>query len=246
MKKTSTKGYSLLSSEELINIKHILADYQEIQIYTDASTFPNPGITGAALVIFSGSEELFHMKFAWPYSTNNRGELFSLILGKQIINYMPFKNMLVYSDSKYSIGCLNGRGGANKDLLEKAASIASIGEKVRKVKAHTGNKDLISLGNDRADSLANEARLSLESELHKNKKTISEKQQSEIVGELESTIIDLVEEVNSLKTQLAIKCPKADEVTKYKQLLNKLTSSNYMSDTELYKVNKFKKELGIN
>jgi len=245
MKKTSVKGYNLLSSEELINIKHILADHEDLQIYTDASTFPNPGITGAALVIFSGNEELYHIKFAWPYSTNNRGELFSLIIGKQIINYMPFKNILVYSDSKYSIGCINGRGGANKDLLEKAASIASIGEKVRKVKAHTGNQDLISLGNDRADSLANEARLSLESELHKNKKTISEKQQSETIGELESTIIDLVEKNKYLESRLAIKCPKVDELIKYKQLLNKLTSSNYMSDTELYKVNKFKKELGL-
>lgn len=224
MKKTSAKGYSLLTKEELIDIKRKTSGYGKLQIYTDGSTYPNPGITGASLVIFSGDKMLHYMKFAWPYSTNNRAELFSLIIAKQIIAYMPFKNILAYSDSKYAIGCMNGRGGANKDLLEKAASITSVGEKIKKVKAHTGNLDMISQGNAVADDLANQARLALESELHLNKKTISEKDNQVLIGELEASIIDLAEENRSLKRELDNKCPDSSMLIKYKQLVNKMTS----------------------
>ena len=249
MAKRSAKGYNIFSKEELESIYDKIKGYDALNAFSDGSGYVATGVGSYGISIqTTEGKELFYTSGGWPNSTNNRGELWGLTLLVQIINEFPGIPINVYSDSMYSLGVFRGnKGNANKDLLEKARAIKWHVDisRLKKVKAHGKGDDLLTQGNNRADELAGNARILVEEELRKNKKTISEKQQSEMIGELEATIFEMRDEIIQLKTQLEEKCPKSNELTKYKLLYNKITSENYMYGTSVFKIKKFAKELGI-
>tara|TARA_B100001989_G_C24339031_1_gene364061 strand:+ start:178 stop:666 length:489 start_codon:yes stop_codon:yes gene_type:complete len=112
-------------------------------------------------------------KFTKYPLTNQRSELYAIYKGiKKVIDRCDFKKLIVYTDSKYSIGCLtewilnwkkNGWVTANKNPVKNVDIIIKIdkileehGEKIffEHVKAHTTLTDKKSNGNRIADELA--------------------------------------------------------------------------------------------
>ncbi len=107
--------------------------------------------------------------------TNNRAELYAIYKCIKTIYklYIP-KNIEIYTDSQYCIGCLtewiekwkmngwktsNNKPVSNRDILEKIYKYMKKKTIVDKLKfiyvaAHTGKNDEHSVGNDMADRLA--------------------------------------------------------------------------------------------
>ena len=249
MAKRSTKGYNLFSKSELNNIYHKIKNHDMLNAFCDGSGYVATGVAayGISIQTIEG-EELFYTSGGWQGSTSNRAELWGLTLLVQVINKFPNIMINVYSDSMYSLGVFRGnKGKANTDLLDKAKAIKWNVDvsRLKKVKAHGTGDDVLTLGNARVDNLAGICRVNIEAELHLNKKTISEKDNQVLIGELEASIIDLAEENRSLKRELDNKCPDSSMLIKYKQLVNKMTSQNYMYDTAIFKIKKAMKELKI-
>uniref|UniRef100_A0A6C0J791 ribonuclease H n=1 Tax=viral metagenome TaxID=1070528 RepID=A0A6C0J791_9ZZZZ len=108
--------------------------------------------------------------------TNNRAELRAIALAVDILEIKGCldQDVVIYSDSKYSIDCLtkwitgwtargwktaNGKDVQHRDLIEETAKKLSKfrTHAVRYVPAHTGGTDDLSRQNDVADRMANES-----------------------------------------------------------------------------------------
>ena len=133
-------------------------------IYTDGSCKDDIGGYG---IVINKEKEIYGKVVIFP-CTNQIAELYAIY---QAIIYCKNKdNITIYTDSKYSIGCLtewhrrwekngwvNAKGNnvKNKILIKAILDISSdISVSYKHVKAHNGNKY-----NEIADKLANEGRL---------------------------------------------------------------------------------------
>jgi ribonuclease HI len=125
-----------------------------IHVWTDGGAAPNPGPSGAGVVIVDGEQTTELSEFLGP-GTNQTAELTAIFLGltKLATRERP---VCVYSDSAYSIGLLSQgwKAKANVELVEKIRAVCREFKELRfvKVAGHAG----IPL-NERTDQLVGEA-----------------------------------------------------------------------------------------
>jgi len=109
-------------------------------------------------------------KFKYYPLTNQRAELYAIY--KTIITVKKFKQLHIYSDSKYAISCVtewintwkinnwktaNNKNVKNQDLIKKIDSVMKKNIFFHHVKAHTSKSDFESIGNKIADILSKNA-----------------------------------------------------------------------------------------
>jgi len=125
-----------------------------IHVWTDGGAAPNPGPSGAGVVIVDGDQTIELSEFLGP-GTNQTAELTAIFLGLTKLANKD-RPVVVYSDSAYSIGLLsqNWKAKANVELVEKLRAVCREFKELRfvKVAGHAG----IPL-NERTDQLVGEA-----------------------------------------------------------------------------------------
>ena len=132
---------------------------KQITIYTDGSARGNPGPGGFGVVMQCGAARR-EIAEGYAYTTNNRMELLSVIVGLEAIKEIPCE-VCVYSDSKYVVDAVEKRwvfrweqtdfkGKKNPDLWKRFLQIYRR-HSVRFVwlKGHSGHPE-----NERCDRLA--------------------------------------------------------------------------------------------
>ena len=135
-------------------------------IYTDGSCVNKVGGFGFVLIKNKKHSEFYGKVPIYP-CTNNIAELYAI---KLALTYCNYKNIVIYTDSKYSIGCLvewcknwkmNGWINSKGKPVENQVLIKDILKLMKNrniefkhVKAHNGDKY-----NEMADSLANKGRM---------------------------------------------------------------------------------------
>ena len=124
-----------------------------IHVWTDGGAAPNPGPSGAGVVIVDGEKTTEVSQFLGP-GTNQTAELTAILIGLTKIE--KDRPVIVYSDSAYSIGLLSQgwKAKANVELVEKLRAVCREFKELRfvKVAGHAG----IPL-NERTDQLVGEA-----------------------------------------------------------------------------------------
>jgi ribonuclease HI len=146
-----------------------------IVIFTDGSYMKKKTETLAGIGVYFPNGELVNIskKFTVEPITNQRTELYAIYKGIKIIaKNFKFKNIMIYSDSEYSIKSLtiwidnwkknswksaNGKDVLNQDIIKKIDKylVKYKGKiKFQHVRAHTGKNDDLSKWNDEADKLA--------------------------------------------------------------------------------------------
>jgi ribonuclease HI len=147
-----------------------------IEVYTDGSCLKIGGKKKAGYGIHFPNNELpdSGKPFTHLPLTNQRAELYAIYKAlKRITEKLEFDNIHVYSDSEYSIksltiwikgwkknGWKSSTGGpiANQDIITNIDKILEENKgkiKFSHVRAHTGKTDPQSMGNQKADELAN-------------------------------------------------------------------------------------------
>lgn len=150
----------------------------DIEIFTDGCCINNgkKRDVSAGYGIFFGVND--PRNIAEPYKdrpTNNRAELYAIIRAIEIVEegVKSGKSVEIYTDSDYSLKTYtvyapkwekrgwkksDGKPVKNLELVKRGYELYSrYSKKIKltKVKAHTGATDLLSVGNDWADRLAN-------------------------------------------------------------------------------------------
>ncbi len=145
--------YELLDDEQLCLLDGVIPDDTFIDIYVDGSSYPNPGKASYALAIVADDVPVITITDGFVNSTNNRMELYSLILAWQIANHFTNREINIYSDSQYSIKSIYGNGSfsSNSDLMNliKEIEVKIDYTNIHKVKAHSGDT-----WNDYVDNIA--------------------------------------------------------------------------------------------
>jgi len=143
-----------------------------LYVYTDGACSNNGGPNAkAGLGIYFGKNDPRNVsKKVGGKQTNNVAELSAIIEAHALIaeHMREGKQVELYSDSKYAIGCVTSYGKKmslsnwkktipNKELVRKAYDLYFGEDRVifKHIKAHTGKTDIHSLGNAGADHLAN-------------------------------------------------------------------------------------------
>jgi ribonuclease HI len=125
-----------------------------IQVWTDGGAAPNPGPSGAGVVIVDAGKQTEISQFLGE-GTNQTAELSAILIGLSKLA-MRDRPVVVYSDSAYSIGLLtqSWKAKANVELVEKLRSVCREFKDLRfvKVAGHSG----VPL-NERTDQLVGEA-----------------------------------------------------------------------------------------
>src|SRR3569623_1358401 len=123
-------------------------------VWTDGGAAPNPGPSGAGVVIVDGEQTSELSEFLGP-GTNQTAELTAIFLGLTKLANKD-RPVVVYSDSAYSIGLLsqNWKAKANVELVEKLRAVCREFKELRfvKVAGHAGI-----LFNERTEQLVGEA-----------------------------------------------------------------------------------------
>ncbi|WGH25076.1 MAG: reverse transcriptase-like protein [Candidatus Shikimatogenerans bostrichidophilus] len=88
--------------------------YFIINVYTDGSSYGNPGPGGIGIIIKSYN---LYKEFTYKFrhTTNNRMELYAIIYAIKIINKLFYYSSNIYSDSKYIINTINYNYKKNKN-----------------------------------------------------------------------------------------------------------------------------------
>jgi len=151
---------------------------QKIAVYTDGSCHYNPGPGGWSCVLLSVFSTIEGQKtetpllgirrlsgYGGPKTTNNIMELTAILEGLFAIKKKEDREIVIYTDSMYSIGVLSQgwKARKNTDLIEKIRSKMREFPNLtfRHTKGHVGNA-----WNEECDRLANNA--------IKNKQGVSE------------------------------------------------------------------------
>lgn len=158
-----------------MTITQITQKKKYIEMYTDGSFIKNKdGVKCGYGVYFPNKEyETISKKFTHEPLTNQRAELYAILKGLlQIYKSNKYENIIVYTDSMYSINSMtiwikqwkqNGWKTAgnkpvlNQDIIMKLDKVLTMhkGEILfEHVKAHTSLKDKHSINNDIVDKLA--------------------------------------------------------------------------------------------
>lgn len=133
---------------------------ENIQLWTDGSAEPNPGLGGFGIIIIHNGVE-YEFCGGEPHTTNNRMELSAVIIGLSYIKNPS--NVTVYSDSEYVVnpyrknwiskwrkqGFKNRKNSDLWELLEHEVNRHCV--EFKHVSAHSGIKY-----NERADLLASQ------------------------------------------------------------------------------------------
>ena len=183
-KKSSAEDFVKCGNGEIITPEKLKID---IEVYTDGAC-SNNGYENAKAglgVFFSEDDTRNLSKKVEGRQTNNTAELCAIIEAYNVLekNVEKGENICIYSDSRIAIGwCTttgekyskkNWKGNIpNVELIKKAYGLFKGKSNVifSHVKAHTGNTDKHSIGNDGADRLANEAIGLIECPYQKTKK----------------------------------------------------------------------------
>jgi ribonuclease HI len=147
----------------------------DIIIFTDGSFIKNKKDTlcGYGVYFPNGEYKNISKKFIIKPLTNQRAELYAIYKAiKKVHINKKIYNIIIYSDSEYSIKSLTiwiknwknnnwksskGQDVLNQDIIKKIDKLIEKYKGTVKfihVKAHTNNKDKLSLWNDEADKLA--------------------------------------------------------------------------------------------
>jgi ribonuclease HI len=125
-----------------------------IHVWTDGGAAPNPGPSGAGVVIVDNGKQTEISQFLGP-GTNQTAELSAILIGLTKLEIRD-RPVVVYSDSAYSIGLLSQawKAKANVELVEKLRSVCREFKDLRfvKVAGHSG----VPL-NERTDQLVGDA-----------------------------------------------------------------------------------------
>ncbi|HEY3803829.1 MAG TPA: RNase H family protein [Kofleriaceae bacterium] len=125
-----------------------------IQVWTDGGAAPNPGPSGAGVVIVDGGKHTEISQFLGE-GTNQTAELSAILIGLTKLESRE-RPVVVYSDSAYSIGLLTQawKAKANVELVEKLRAVCREFRDLRfvKVAGHSG----VPL-NERTDQLVGDA-----------------------------------------------------------------------------------------
>lgn len=125
-----------------------------IHVWTDGGAAPNPGPSGAGIVIVDGDRVTEISEFLGQ-GTNQIAELTAILMGLSRLADRS-RTVIVYSDSAYSIGLLSQawKAKANVELVEKLRALCREFEDLRfvKVAGHSG----VPL-NERTDQLVGDA-----------------------------------------------------------------------------------------
>jgi ribonuclease HI len=125
-----------------------------IQVWTDGGAAPNPGPSGAGVVIVDAGKHTEISEFLGE-GTNQTAELSAILIGLSKLA-MRDRPVVVYSDSAYSIGLLtqSWKAKANVQLVEKLRAVCREFKDLKfvKVAGHSG----VPL-NERTDQLVGEA-----------------------------------------------------------------------------------------
>jgi len=147
-----------------------------INVYTDGSCYGNGSkIAYGGYGAYFGENDVrnFSLPTISDIPTNNIAELMAIlhvfeILNKEIIDNIP---IMIFTDSEYSIKCFttygeklyknmwksnNNKSIPNLELIKKGYNIVKLHPtiKFKHILAHTRKKDIHSLSNDKADTLA--------------------------------------------------------------------------------------------
>lgn len=147
-----------------------------VEVYTDGSCLKINGIKKAGYGIHFPNKELQDIgnPFTREPLTNQRAELYAIFKAlKRITENLDYSKIHIYTDSEYSIKSLtiwindwkkngwkssSGNPVANQDIIMKIDEILQKNKRKVKfthVRSHTNKTDPQSLGNARADELAN-------------------------------------------------------------------------------------------
>ncbi|QRV87901.1 ribonuclease H-like protein [Ceratobasidium sp. AG-Ba] len=145
-------------------------DQETIEVWTDGSCLGNgkAGSRAAYAVYFGEGDPRNEAKRVPGAQTNNRGELLGIIRALEIVDE-NVPNLIIYSDSQYSLNCLNWlpnwkKSGGLNSLKKPVVNYSMIrymcalmdrrGDRLqlRHVRGHSDN-----IGNNAVDALANRA-----------------------------------------------------------------------------------------
>lgn len=146
-----------------------------IEIFTDGSFSNKKSGPKAGYGIYFPNKELpdISRKFSHPPLTNQRAELYAIYVALILVDkFLKFDNVIIYSDSMYSIKCAtswikdwvtnNWKTATNKPVMNQdiLKPLYYLLQKFKNklefihVASHTGKKDYKSIGNAKADQLA--------------------------------------------------------------------------------------------
>jgi ribonuclease HI len=143
-------------------------------VYTDGACVGNGKANAiAGIGVYFGNDDIRNVsRRIEGKQSNNTAELGAIIQAFDLIkkDISKGKRVTIVSDSKYAIGCVTTYGKKcekkdwnldipNKDLVKQAYELFKNKSNIQfmHIKAHTGGKDIHSIGNENADKLANMA-----------------------------------------------------------------------------------------
>lgn len=162
------------ANKYLLNQSEKVSLSDKIDVFTDGACSNNGGKNAKAGIgiYFKKNDPRNVSERIKGKQTNNTAELSAIIKVFEILDkeIKQNKKVVIYSDSKYSIQCFTkwaitwSRNGwkkkgseiINSELIQLGYKLLSTHKNVslEYVKAHTGNMDYISRGNEQADKLA--------------------------------------------------------------------------------------------
>ena len=181
-----------------MNLKENLNKFKKpLLCFTDGAAKKNSKNAPAGWAFYI--PKLKYKKSGHMIGTNNQAELTAiknLLLHLHSIKDNLYSNILIYSDSQYSIGVITGstKYTINKELIEEIIELRStLGKKVgfKYVEAHTKKTDYISECNNIVDKLASDA---AENKSNENKLKMLELKLEELkikLAEFETTLNEL-------------------------------------------------------
>ncbi|HEY8359797.1 MAG TPA: RNase H family protein [Ramlibacter sp.] len=140
------------------------ATYAGITVFTDGACVPNPGRGGWAYVVYREGEEFASKCGGDAETTNNRMELEAMgealvFISAHPVHFPAGTPITVYTDIEYAAGVSTGRmkAKAHLDVVDCIRLLLKMmpAVKIELVRGHSGER-----GNERADELAEQGRLS--------------------------------------------------------------------------------------
>ena len=149
-------------------------DKSPFYIYTDGSCINNGYKNAkAGIGIYFGKKDPRNMSESFTNKpTNQRAELYAIFKAITLLtpNEIKYKQIIIYTDSQYSIHCVtkwyttwkknqwktkNKKNVKNKKLIQQLYNVINkYNIHLKHIRSHTNKKDIHSIGNQNADKLA--------------------------------------------------------------------------------------------